>query len=471
MNKVQIILPLILSLGLSLPVIAGESVMKSIFSGTQGQTTSSPAGSFKTSTQNNYSMGGGTFRVRQVNTTIVGMRAPKLTAGCGGIDFFAGTFSIMNKDELIQMGRAIMQGVPNYAFGLALTSICPDCFEQMKIIQEKLEKLNKLAGNSCALSAKIIGEEGAKSIKTTVRAGSEAVISTFKTAVGYKPDAGSFLTGKEGVDADSSADVKKLINMNLLAKAYSQAETHNMLSIYSDDPEVTKGFFLAITGTLLHVVSKDETGENSDIKVTPYNPLISIRDLISKDPKVVFKRYKCVATADSTQEECLHMVEQPEPSWLGLSQMYEEALLGPLGAPYTISGLAFKYRTSQEITLEEKTFIESFSIPLQDIFETLHGKTGMIVTVAKAAARIKALQVGSEFAAEIRKVLVSIEKTDLNDDIAFAGLKRMLEINIDTLDQEMESLSSQITAGRTEVATVITEFEKVKRDIEASKVK
>lgn len=471
MNKVQIILPLILSLGLSLPVIAGESVMKSIFSGTQGQTTSSPAGSFKTSTQNNYSIGGGTFRVRQVNTTIVGMRAPKLNVGCGGIDFFAGTFSIMNKDELIQMGRAIMQGVPNYAFGLALTSICPDCFEQMKIIQQKLESINKLAGNSCALSQKIIGEEGAKSIKATFGAASDSIVTPFKAFAGFIPDYGEGMTKKKGVDADSSVAVKKLINMNILAKAYSQAETHNMLSIYSDDPEVTKGFFLAITGTLLHVVSKDETGENSDIKVTPYNPLISIRDLISKDPDVVFKRYKCVATADSTQEECLHMVEHAEPNWLGLSQMYEEALLGPDDASYTESALAFKYRTSNAITIKEKNFIESFSIPLQEMFETLHGKTGMIVTVAKAAARIKALQVGSEFASEIRKVLVSIEKTDLNDDIAFAGLKRMLKINIDTLDQEMEILHSQINVGRTEVATVIAEFERVKRVLDAGKVK
>jgi hypothetical protein len=471
MNKVQITIPLILSLGLSLPVIAGDSVMKSIFSGTQGQTTSSPAGSFKTSTQNNYSIGGGTFRVRQVNTTIVGVRAPKLNVGCGGIDFFAGTFSIMNKDELIQMGRAIMQGVPNYAFGLALTSICPDCFEQMKIIQQKLESINKLAGNSCALSQKIIGEEGAKSIKATFGAASDSIVTPFKAVAGFIPDYGAGMTKKKGVDADSSAEEKKLINMNLLAKAYTQAETHNMLSIYSDDPEVTKGFFLAITGTILHTVSKDVTGNNSDIKVTPYNPLISIRDLISKDTDVPFKRYKCVATADSTQDECLEMVEHPEPNWLGFAQMYEEALLGPLDQPYTLNGLAFKFRTLTPVTPEEKTFIESFSIPLQEIFESLHGKTDMIISVAKTAARIKALQVGAELAAEIRKVLIAIEKTDLNDDIAFAGLKRMLEINIDTLDQEMQSLSSQMIVGRTEVATLIAEFEKVKRDIEAKKIK
>ncbi|WP_425315793.1 conjugal transfer protein TraH, partial [Vibrio owensii] len=73
------------------------------------------------------------YRVKGVRANVVNFQPPKISGGCGGIDFFAGSFSLINSDQLVQMGRAIAQGVPSYAFNLALTSVCPSCLSLIHI--------------------------------------------------------------------------------------------------------------------------------------------------------------------------------------------------------------------------------------------------------------------------------------------------------------------------------------------------
>jgi hypothetical protein len=45
-----------------------------------------------------------------VNTNLVNVSFPKASVGCNGIDIFLGSFSMINGDQLVQIGRGIAQG-------------------------------------------------------------------------------------------------------------------------------------------------------------------------------------------------------------------------------------------------------------------------------------------------------------------------------------------------------------------------
>ena len=54
---------------------------------------------------------GGSFnaRIDQNPTELVGFQAPSISGGCGGIDMFAGSFSLVSKDEVVQMLRGSLR--------------------------------------------------------------------------------------------------------------------------------------------------------------------------------------------------------------------------------------------------------------------------------------------------------------------------------------------------------------------------
>jgi conjugative transfer pilus assembly protein TraH len=54
-------------------------------------------------------------RTRPRSSGLLNIQLPSIRAGCGGIDIFGGAFSFISKEELIQLGKAIMQNASSYA--------------------------------------------------------------------------------------------------------------------------------------------------------------------------------------------------------------------------------------------------------------------------------------------------------------------------------------------------------------------
>lgn len=94
---------------------------------------------------------GGRFagRIDRNPIDLIGFQSPTVSAGCGGIDFFAGSFSIVSKDEIVQMLRGVAQGVPAYFFNLALSNVCSDCAELATELEKRVAELNQWGRMSC----------------------------------------------------------------------------------------------------------------------------------------------------------------------------------------------------------------------------------------------------------------------------------------------------------------------------------
>lgn len=93
--------------------------------------------------------------------------APRLSMGCGGIDFFGGSFSYMSMDKLVKLLQSILSSAAGVSFDLALKVLCPQCSETIKAMQALAAQINSGALDSCK-AAKTIVSWGANEVSSTV---------------------------------------------------------------------------------------------------------------------------------------------------------------------------------------------------------------------------------------------------------------------------------------------------------------
>lgn len=142
--------------GIVLTLHAQAITMQNLFDevGASGN-VSNPA-ALQGQTMNMY-MGGSMF-MRMPNRTynIVAASAPSWSAGCGGIDLFAGGFSFINKEQFVAMLRNIGSNALGYGFKLALQNLCPTCDNVMQALQATANAVNRLNIDSCEAAKGIV---------------------------------------------------------------------------------------------------------------------------------------------------------------------------------------------------------------------------------------------------------------------------------------------------------------------------
>ncbi len=78
---------------------------------------------------------------------------PRISAGCGGIDLFMGSFSFLNADAFKGMIKSIAQAAAGYFFITALGNICPDCAKWLSYLQSLSTMMNQGQLNTCKVGA------------------------------------------------------------------------------------------------------------------------------------------------------------------------------------------------------------------------------------------------------------------------------------------------------------------------------
>lgn len=114
--------------------------------------------------RNYYSMGSFNLKFPRASKNYVNLTAPSLSAGCGGISAYGGSFSFINADEFVQSLRRIAANSTGYLFQLALKSMCPSCAALVEELQSTINKINSLLTDECgaaeALANQVPGVEG-----------------------------------------------------------------------------------------------------------------------------------------------------------------------------------------------------------------------------------------------------------------------------------------------------------------------
>lgn len=105
-----------------------------------------------------YYTGGSIFARTPVrDLQIMQIDLPGYRSGCGGIDLFAGGFSFINSNQLVDLLKNVMNNAKGYAFTLALESATPQLANVIKFLQEQAAKINAMNVNSCETAAALVG--------------------------------------------------------------------------------------------------------------------------------------------------------------------------------------------------------------------------------------------------------------------------------------------------------------------------
>ena len=103
------------------------------------------------------------IRGRVMSVNVLNFTPPSFASGCGGIDIFGGSFSMINAEQFVALLRSIAQNAAGYAFQLALKNICEQCATIVAGLQQAVQQMNEFTGNSCQLAQGIVNG-GAKAL-------------------------------------------------------------------------------------------------------------------------------------------------------------------------------------------------------------------------------------------------------------------------------------------------------------------
>ncbi|EGC4561758.1 conjugal transfer protein TraH, partial [Escherichia coli] len=105
-----------------------------------------------------YATGGNLFLRNQVNNLqIASFTPPHITAGCGGIDAYLGSFSFINSEQIERFVKQLMGNAVGYFFDLALQTAVPGMKSVKDFMQKLASELNNMNISSCQAAQGIIG--------------------------------------------------------------------------------------------------------------------------------------------------------------------------------------------------------------------------------------------------------------------------------------------------------------------------
>lgn len=134
-----------------------EQEMNDMFASMGGQVNIQSPGGFRTQTVNGYTGGYVSARFPQQNLTPLSIALPRIEAGCGGIDAFGGSFSMINKQQFIDFTRNIGNNAVGLAFDLALQTLDPSIQKSIAELRDYVNKINSMNLSSCEAAKFAVG--------------------------------------------------------------------------------------------------------------------------------------------------------------------------------------------------------------------------------------------------------------------------------------------------------------------------
>lgn len=241
-------------------------------------------GSISSSRRGGFYGGSVYVRGRVMDVNVINFTPPSFSSGCGGIDIFGGSFSMINKEQFVALLRSIAQNAEGYAFQLALKNICEQCSTIIANLQGVVQDLNQLTANSCQL-AKGIVNSGINALELSdVKGMQESSIgSGFNDAFdAFWGSLSSTVGSLDATNSDGSRDYDKF-ETNVV---WEGMRTSGLSGWFSNGDVELMEALMTLTGTIILSGPVNDTNGDPSRNVTPVvsGSKLSIRDLIYGNP-------------------------------------------------------------------------------------------------------------------------------------------------------------------------------------------
>ena len=275
------------------------------------------------------SLGGLNARVPVRNIQIVAFDPPRLEAGCGGIDAYFGSFSLISTENIKQAMGAIISNAAGYALNLALENVCPSCRTIYYDLQDLTQKVSIDAYNTCQLGSEAVDWISGKMNPSNRNSVSETE-NLQQANEGHSKDLHDSRIKTQGnpkANRDDNADAKDAKYGNNLLNTYISAgvfSTDNLQTdIFGGDEEFFK-IAMSLIGT--NILTTGSNKENNDTYV---GAIWNFQHLVDGSPTgSEFTILSCADGFSSTQTNKCQNVQHKQNSWSGTKRYVINLLLG-----------------------------------------------------------------------------------------------------------------------------------------------
>ena len=303
--------------------------MNSMFNSLSNATS---PGAFQTSARGVVSGGSLVIRNQISSVSLFNVQAPSIENGCGGIDFFGGSFSFISADQLVEFLKNVASNALGYAFKMALKATCESCLNILNDLQNLANAMNNMNFNSCQIAQGIVTDisdhfQGKKMQNLTdLLASAKGVVEDIGSA--FNKTGGQ--SGSQAVKADTTNTVQKIVNTNFVYAAIRDSGTHAMFSDGSSTEE-TQEFLMSLTGTVIQKVPGEDDPPTAVPFVNSQPPLLSFKDFIdgTYSGDVSDARTVTVYTCSKKDSKCLTLGKNNAAKFKGLRTLLVEKLTTP----------------------------------------------------------------------------------------------------------------------------------------------
>lgn len=367
----------------------------------------------------------------------VSIQTPKFSAGCGGIDFYAGGFSAINADQFTENLRAIGQNAQSLLFMLAIQVVSPQLSGAMEDIQDWANKYLNMNMDSCEAASKMVGgalqyfdEEKANCITTRQNDYGE----DFSTA-SFACTTGGARKKTKGRDNDKNQ--LDFIKGNLAWYVLMQDP------FFRADPEFAQ-LVMNIIGTM--IITDDGRSSDSPVKFRVIEP--AIKDKIEKERfnniynallygKASISKlriYKC-RDLRAVKDACVDIEDkltETTPSWAGLYSKINEL----------VDSIANKIESDAKLTTMELGLVASTEIPIYRFISASTTYFPRGTSISKLAKEYTSLIAHDILLRSLSAVIEKVEQLTSNMNNGMAEAKRIVAFRGD-LETVLSGLSNK----------------------------
>jgi conjugative transfer pilus assembly protein TraH len=121
--------------------------IRDVFEGMSTNIT--PPGSYQDQAAGYYSGGGYSMRTKRGSFQPLSLTPPSLKMGCGGIDMYFGSFSMIQSEQFMQLAKNIGANAKSYAWQLAMKTYAPQMENLLSKLRDTAMSLNEFAVEDC----------------------------------------------------------------------------------------------------------------------------------------------------------------------------------------------------------------------------------------------------------------------------------------------------------------------------------
>ena len=243
-----------------------------------------------------YTGGNVSMRTQVRDVQIMQLNLPSYRSGCGGIDIYAGSFSLIDAKEMKEVLQNTLNSGGAYAFTLALETASPMIENVMNKWNDFRNKLNQASLNSCETAEALVG-----GMWPRVRGAQQRVCEDVGSSTNYFSD---WAQARQGCGA--GGDFDKAINSGKKDSRFKDLIIDNGNVVWKaiqrrpflqSDSELAE-LFMSLSGTV--ILYKD----GNSIQHLSYPPLVDNNNLV----KALLNGGKAtIYHCDSTDTDgCLH---------------------------------------------------------------------------------------------------------------------------------------------------------------------